>query len=261
VSAPQRVAAAALFAIATTAAGAARAAPVPLSAVPVAGAEVPPASGKMRVSDVRPGDNELVTALDRAVCIASFDVAHASSMGWPATGGDLSTEEGSFALEIDHLHEGPRPFLERAVVDSATLPDATVLRRERIPLLQVVDGPIPAYAYRTKDFVHVLVRRGFETASDAFDHEGRGMATRLCGFVDLAVRVTGGVTRDSVLTPRDLPEKERWIVDEGAAADAETARFPKGRPSPEPSRGVNVSLSKVSRDPEPLLSVTLVEQR
>jgi hypothetical protein len=61
------------------------------------------------------------------------------------------------------------------------------------------------------------------------------------------------------LPERDLPSPERWIAEVGAAFEAESKRFPKGRTSAESPRRINVSLSKVSRDPDALLSVLVTE--
>jgi hypothetical protein len=118
---------------------------------------------------------------------------------------------------------------------------------------------VPAYAYRTKTKLHVFVPQGFGTPFDAFDP--RMGARQGCGFAMMTVTLPGGVAGVSVLPPRAMKASERWLADLNEAFELEQKLFPKGRPAPPPSWTVNVSVSQVSRDPEPLMSVVVVAPR
>jgi hypothetical protein len=241
------------------ASGAARSEPLPLSTIPLAADSLPPASGKQRLADVRKVDTLLVTALDRPVCLQSLSPKTPLDWESPSDGGYVDTSEGLSRIQIDRLHTGAEPFFERIVVDaSSTWPEVRVLRRGRAPLAQIEGGELPVYAYRTRAFVHLLVARGFEAAVDAFDRSTHGMGFReSCGFLHVGLPVAGGVSQAVALPARDLPRQERWMNELGDAFEAESKRFPTGRRSLPWT--INASLSRVSRDPEALLSVLVTE--
>ena len=226
----------------------AHAAPVPLSAIPVSSDDVPPAVGKERLADVKRVDDRFVTALDRPVCVQGM--------------GEAAALDGTDGIYVDRLELGAEPFLHRVVVDpTSELPEAKVLRRLDIPLVQIVAGPLPVYAYRTQRIVGLLIPRGIESAADAFVHQ-RGLGTFLrehCGFLYLQLPIAGGVSSTRVLPPRAMLDAERWATDVDSAKVAERKPLPNGRPASAQPWAINASLSKVSRDPEPILSVLVTE--
>jgi hypothetical protein len=229
----------------------ARAAPIPLSAIPLTDETTPKAPGKQRITDVRKVDDAFVTALDSPVCISEFDLKHSIFEGG---GSQVQTDVG--ALAIERLVAARESFLERLVIDpKAGLPQAMVLRRARIALLQIEAAPVPIYAYRTQTAVHIIAPRGFESPADAFGSHGAGREA--CGYIELALPVTGGVSRGTGQPTRKMTDRERWAVTYDDAGEAEKLRFPSGHSSAAIEWAINASLSKVSRDPEPLLSVLL----
>ncbi len=139
--------------------------------------------------------------------------------------------------------------------------EAKVLRRLDLPLVQIVAGPLPVYAYRTQRIVGLLIPRGLESAADAFVHQ-HGLGTFLrehCGFLHLRLPIAGGVSSTRVLAARAMLEAERWATDVDTAKVAERKPLPNGRPASAQTWAINASLSKVSRDPEPILSVLVTE--
>jgi hypothetical protein len=255
------IAAAGLFFAIALAPGRARAAPLPLSAIPLAAGSIPPASGKSRIDDIRKREDHFVTALDRPVCIQSLAATDRPDWESHPGGGYVDASEGASRLQVDRLAAGAEPFLERVVVDaSSSWPEVRVLRRGRVPLARIAGGSLPVYAYRTREYVHLLIPQGFEAAVDAFDRDTPGLFVRAsCGMLHVELPIRGGVSQVEVLPARDLPGQERWITDIDAAAEAEGKRFPKGRTSAGGHWTLNASLSKVSRDPEALLSVLVTE--
>jgi hypothetical protein len=227
----------------------ARAAPVPLSAIPLTDEMTPKAPGKQRITDVRKVDDAFITALDRPVCVSEFDLKHSI---FESGGSQVQTDAG--ALAIERLVAAPESFLERLVIDpKSILPDAKVLRRARVALLQIETAPVPVYAYRTHAAVHIIVPQGFESPADAFGSHGAGREA--CGYIELALPVTGGVSGGTGQPTRKMTDAERWAVTYDDVGEAEKVRFPRGRSSAAPQWAINASLSKVSRDPEPILSV------
>jgi hypothetical protein len=227
----------------------ARAAPVPLSAIPLTDEKTAKAPGKERVTDVKKVDDAFITALDSPVCVSEFDVKHSI---FEAGGSQMQGDVG--ALGIERLVVAPEPFLERLVISpKSRLPDAKVLRRARVALLQIEGEPVAVYAYRTQTAVHIIVPRGFESPADAFGSHGAGREA--CGYIELALPLTGGVSGGSGQPTRKMTDAERWAVTYDDVGEAEKLRFPAGRSAAAPEWAINASLSKVSRDPEPLLSV------
>jgi hypothetical protein len=227
----------------------ARGAPVPLSAIPLTDETTAKASGKQRITDVKMVDDVFITALDSPVCVSEFDVKHSIFEG-----SGSQVQGGVGALAIERLVVAPEPFLERLVIDpKSSLPDAQVLRRARVALMEIEAFPVAVYAYRTQTAVNIIVAQGFESPGDAFGSHGAGREG--CGYVELALPVTGGVSQASGLLPRTMSQAERWAATFDEVVAAENQRFPKGRRSHEGKWLMNASLSKVSRDPEPILSV------
>jgi hypothetical protein len=229
---------------------------VPLSAIPLASPALPRVEQKAaRIDGVRRVGDTFVSALDQPVCLGTFDPstedfwAMGSVRYWDS---DPSPQE----LEIFRLETDGEPYLERTVIDRQTpLDHATVLRQARIPLALIAGGPVPAYAYRTKTKLHVFVRQGFDLAVDAFDPR---MGNREgCGFESHTLLLSGAVAGSIVQAPRAMSEAERWQSDASEAFELLQKRYPTTRPPP-PIFRVNMSVSQVSRDPEPLVSVMIV---
>jgi hypothetical protein len=229
---------------------------VPLSAIPLASSALPRVEEKTaRIDDVRKVGDTFVSALDQPVCLGTFDPstedfwAMGSVRYWDS---DPSPQE----LEVLRLETEGEPYLERTVIDHASpLDHATILRQARIPLALIAGGPVPAYAYRTKTKLHVFVRQGFDLAVDAFDPR---MGNREgCGFDSRTLLLSGAVASSIVQAPHAMTEAERWQSDASEAFDLLQKRYPTTRPPP-PIFRVNMSVSQVSRDPEPLVSVVIV---
>jgi hypothetical protein len=232
---------------------------VPLSAIPLASPALPRVEQKVaRIDGVRKVGDTFVSALDQPVCVGTFDpstedfVAKGAVRYWDS---DPSPQE----LEVLRLETDGEPSLERTVIDRETpLDHATVLRHARIALALIVGGPVPVYAYRTKTKLHVFVRQGFDLAVDAFDPR---MGDRQgCGFDSQTLLLSGAVSSSMVQAPRAMSERERWQSDASEAFELLQKRYPTTRPPP-PIFRVNMSVSQVSRDPEPLVSVVIVPPR
>jgi hypothetical protein len=228
---------------------------LPLSAIPLSSGAVPKVDATARIDGVRKVGDAYVTALDRPVCLSLFEpsVEDYDASGevryWAA---DPEPRE----LEILRLETDGAPVLDRTVIDHETpLDQATVLRHVRIPLTRIMDGPVSAYAYRTTTKLYVFVPRGFESPIDAFDM--RLGNRHQCGFASSTLLVRGDVSRSTVQPPRSMKESERWLADFSDAFELSQKQFPKDRPPP-PIFGLHVSVSRVSRDPEALVSVVVV---
>jgi hypothetical protein len=252
------------FSFGFTLSTAALAAPVPLSAIPVASETIAAAHGVMRLADVKMtdvpdghlGEHTFIAAMDRPVCLGS-------SNGFAPTGvaSFYATDKADHSrLVVERLITGAGdPVLDRTLVDPESSPSkAIVLGHDRVHLAVVADaGAIVAYAYRTTKNVHVIVPRGFASERDAFDPR---MGTRwACGFLQMDLDpALGGSVADSVSAPHAMREKVRWLTDLSELLDLETKehREPEASP-PNGFFAVNASLSKVSRDPEPILSITV----
>ena len=78
----------------------------------------------------------------------------------------------------------------------ANLRKADVQARGRVALLNIdVGSVLPVYAYRTTVGVHLIVPRGFNDASDAFNDDPRvGMRTG-CGFLHLFLTAPEGMVQ------------------------------------------------------------------
>ncbi len=221
----------------------AQAEPIALSALPLSNDDIPKAAGKERMTDVRNDANGFITALDQPVCV---DGTGASAYGFD---GYIASD----TAEVDRLELGDSPVLDRIILDTESqLPVARVLRRLRVPLRLVVDGPLPVFAYRTKTQVAVLVPRGFASAREAFVMERQiGVVRERCGFDLIQIPIEGGFGSTQTRPPSALGERERWAtvtdVRDPAPPLTSTLWF------------VNASLSKVTRDPEPILSVLVRE--
>lgn len=228
---------------------AAQAAPIALSAIPLANDVAQKGPGRERVTDVKRVGNSFVTALDRPVCLQALD-----PNGSPANGviprGDA--EVTAAAVEIDRLEPGAEPVLHHIVIDAASaLPDATVIRHERIKLLRIETAWLSVYAYRTPTLLYILIPEGFASAGVAFE---RQIGRAGCGLASVALRVSGDVSMARTHPPRDLPDDERWVDWQALIA---MPRKPARRALA--TLLVSVSLSKASRDPEPLLSVLVTQ--
>jgi hypothetical protein len=230
------------------------AAPVPLSEIPLSDGKmtptrVPEAFDDVRVADIETGALEgdqvasaFIVPLDRPVCIADYF----------AGAGLTSRREGEGPVEVDRLVGGEAPFLERIELGpGAKATQVAVRSRARVPLVRF-DVALPMYAYRTDREVVVIIPRGFNVATDAFMHlHGIGVFVRKwCGYDTIEIPITGGVANDNVVPQRDLGAA-RWAATMDEASDLR-ARSPA--PAAKPWI-VNISVSKVSRDPEPLVSV------
>jgi hypothetical protein len=238
---------------------AARATPLPLSAIPLASEAVPRVHEVDVFKDIRQittsdayTDGLVLTPLDEPVCVRAFDGPDA--LGEMSGSYPWNTRDAAVTgLEVDQLVVGTESFLDRVVVNPSEPRPMKIVRRARVPLVEIVDNPFPVFAYRTKDAVHILVARGFEDPIDAFDPR---MGSRSCGLVEIRLAVgTDRAGRVGVLPAHAQSKEERWTVDGAAAWERFNKVFPKGRPTFAPLWMVNASLSKVSRDPEPLLSV------
>lgn len=234
----------------------ARAEAVPLSAIPLASSALPRVDEKpARIDGVRKVGDGFVSALDQPVCVGTFD---ASDEDFEATGAVhyWDADPRPRELEVLRLETEGEPYLDRTVIDRETsLEHATVLRHVRIALALIAGGPVPAYAYRTRTRLHVFVRQGFELAVDAFD--GWMGVRQGCGFASHTLLLSGAVARSTVQAPRAMSVAERWQSDLSEAFDFLQKRYPTTRPPP-PTFRVEVSVSQVSRDPEPLVSVVVV---
>jgi hypothetical protein len=110
------------------------------------------------------------------------------------------------------------------------------------------------YAYRTSKAVHILARRGFNTPSDGFDPNPRMGTRTACGFWHVALESTEGSAGVTLVAPHTMSVRARWVTDFEALAEYEKTKVP---PDDAPTLLLNASLSKVSRDPEPIVSVTV----
>ncbi|HEV3192431.1 MAG TPA: hypothetical protein VGY54_18095 [Polyangiaceae bacterium] len=223
----------------------AHAEPIPLSRLPLASDDVPKAPGTERMTDVRNTDDWFVTALDQPVCIDG------------GGGGALMALSDSLppdSLEIERLELGEHPVMDRIVIDARSkLPLAHVLRRSRTPLLLVLDGAMRVYAYRTKTIIGVVVPRGFTHANEAFVPVRMwGMLRERCGFERLELPIGGGFRFTHLHPPDAAPLSDPWrcVFDEKEGVGASSALWL-----------INASLSQVSRDPEPLLSILVRPRR
>jgi hypothetical protein len=228
----------------------ARADSLPLSTIPRGNAAIVPASGTVRLDDVRRKKTFFVTAMDRPVCLLVPDAELGLGVLW--------TDEADPAnFVVERLIEGDEPALERILVDasSASLLSAKVLGRARVPLLRVETGAeLPVYAYRTAKDVHVLARRGFRGPGDAFDDEPRSGMRMDCGFSHAVLRGKEDSSTMTLALAAPLPAGAQWISDQEELFEYDKVK----RPAVDvPSFAINLSLSKVSRDPEPLVSVSV----
>jgi hypothetical protein len=228
----------------------ARADSLPLSAIPRGNPALVPASGTVRLDDVRKKEHFFVAALDKPVCLLSPEGEVGLGVLWAD---DSDPHPANFVVE--RLIEGDEPALDRILVDvnSASLLSAKVLGRSRVPLVRVETGAeLTMYAYRTAKDVHVLARRGFRAPRDAFDEDPRSGQRMDCGFSHVVLRGKEDSSTLAVALAAPLPAPARWLADQGELFEYEKVK----RPDVDvPSFAVNVSLSKVSRDPEPLVSV------
>jgi hypothetical protein len=230
------------------------AAPVPLSAIPLSdekmtATRVPETFDDVRLADIETGALEgdriapaLIVPLDRPVCVPDY-----------FAGAKLASDlDGKEPVEVDRLVTGADPFLERVVLRrGAKALQVTVRGRARLPLVRL-DVALPMYAYRTESAVVVLIPRGFDVATDAFMHlHGIGVFVRKrCGYETIAIPIAGGVASENIVPQRDLGAA-RWAATMDQASGLAT---PSSAPATRPWI-VNVSVSKVSRDPEPIVSV------
>jgi len=230
------------------------AAPVPLSAIPLSDGKMTPTRSPETFDDVRVADIEngapdgdpivpgLILPLDRPVCFRGYFVAEAL----------VSQLDGKVPVEVDRLVVGAAPFLERVVLGlGAEATQVTVRSRGVVPLVRL-DVVLPVYAYRTDRKVVVIIPRGFNAATDAFMHlHGIGIFAReRCGYETIEIPIAGGVANENIVPQRDLGAA-RWAATMQQASVFET---PSSAPAAQ-AWTVNVSVSKVSRDPEPLVSV------
>jgi hypothetical protein len=102
--------------------------------------------------------------------------------------------------------------------------------------------------------VHVIVPRGFDDPSDAFASDPRVGFRTGCGFLHLTLATPEGSWSDAVTLAHTMPESLRWMVDW-----EEKSKHEEAHPRPEdfPRFTLNASVSKTSRDPAPLLSVSV----
>jgi hypothetical protein len=230
----------------------ANAAPVAVSAIPRANETVTPAHGFVRLDDVKSVKDVIVTAMDSPVCLRSEDAEIGTGFGWFGGSG-----LGNDKLVIERLIEGSEPALERTLVDaqSVSFGSATVLGRSRIRLVRIETGTeLPVYAYRTAKAVHVLARRGFNTPSDGFDPDPRMSARTACGFWHVALDAKEDSAVVALVAPHAMNARARWVTDFEDLDEYQKAKVPAGDA---PRFVLNVSVSKVTRDPEPILSVSV----
>ncbi len=232
------------------------AASVPLSAIPLSPDTLLPAREDLQLTDVHivpePGAyGSLVTAMDRPVCLRSADPAD------PWRSGLLFPTGPTERFVIERLIPGDAPVLDRVLVDgSASFPRARVTGHVRVPLAEIArEGDIAVYAYRSAKAVHFFVPRGFNDPRDGFDGDGRVDGRFQCGFVSADLDLPNGSLVTSLTGPRPMREDERWISDMSAVTTPRVARSTDAPPAP--AFVVNLSVSRVSRDPEPLVSVML----
>jgi hypothetical protein len=205
----------------------------------------------VRIGDLRFDNRLLVTNLDQPVCVRSDKESIGEGSGWFSSTYDADDEK----LVVERLVEGDNPALELTLVDPrwASTETATLLGRGRIPLVRVDTGAeLPAYAYRTASEVHVLVVRGFNEPRDAFPDPMMG--TRACGFLHMVLTGTNDSRTASVVEAHAMDARARWLPSMDKVWDYELLKRPAGDAPP---FAVNASVSKVSRDPEPVLSVTV----
>jgi hypothetical protein len=227
----------------------AHAAPVPISSLPLGSDTIVPAKGTVRVDDVRHAKEVLITAIDKPVCIRSDQAETGDGFAWF----DAAAED---KLVVERLVEGAEPVLERTMIDprSPSLSAATLLGRGSVSLVSIDTGSeLGVYAYRTATAVHILARRGFNLPVEAFDFGFRMSGRAGCGFIHLVFREKEGSASVRLVAPHPTP-RARWVADFDDLSKYDEAKLP---PGDAPTFVLNASLSKVSRDPEPIVSVSV----
>jgi hypothetical protein len=175
------------------------------------------------------GVAEWVTALDEAPTSKAATVSAYAGVTPFRQERLVQAEDGSGALEVDDLW-----------VDPATL-GARVFATKRIPLTRLAAGPgeFAVYGLRAGDSLHVVV----PTEQVTFYRESDGRFRSVeCGHVRARVEIEaeGGAMASISAFPKLPPPA-----------------IPRADRDPSRPLAVQVSLSKVSRDPAPLLGVTV----
>jgi hypothetical protein len=240
--------------IVATASMVANADPVALSKIPLSDDDMPERIGTTHRDDLKRGGDGVITALDQPVCVAPFDVKRGKSESPLAGGADVPWRNA--VIEMERVALEPEPALKRMVLDdTGHSKEWHFIRWARIPLVQIVTDPLPVFAYRTKTAVKIVVLRGFNSPEEAFTSPA---GTRECGLSVLELSVGGQVANALFVPPQKMTPLDRWAPD---LATIDARQFSRKRPPPLPQWNVNASLSKTSRDPEPLLSVVVTLQR
>jgi hypothetical protein len=214
------------------------------------------AHGTMRLSAVQWKVDEEVFFVDisQPVCIGSTtDMTEAMAGAQPFYRQAYSDEH----LLVERVVGGKAPALDRMIVDEQSDPSsaATILGRTRVPLAVIAtESGLNVYAYRTKDAVRFIVPRGFNEASDVF--VPRAGFREGCGFFSMHLALSGGTLMTVVAAPHPLTEKARF------AASFVDFLDDKGNMTPftnvtTPVFILSASISKMSRDPQPVIAVVL----
>lgn len=221
--------------------GAASAETLTLDSVPIGTDTFARAEGKFESPAVRTveyaGDKSFITDLAAPVCLGTSELSFVSGL-WMSYG----TEE----FVVSRIVTRGAPALERTRVrrDGETLTSTGVAR---IPLAEVAErGGVKAYAYRTDTQLRLLVPRGFSAVmGDIFDPRS---TWRACGYQVIAIGLAGGASAAFVVPPTALPDATRWMSPESM----NDAAIPHGA-----FVAIHASLSKVARDPSPVVSITM----